>query len=157
MLYFIRLVWLSFFLLCFSSSPLLAANNSTNEVVLKEINGQDISLKSLKGKWVFINYWAAWCQPCVEEIAALNRFFTNNKQKVAVLAFNYDNLPVKQQLQIIKRHKITYSSLLSDPAKQLHFSPIVGLPTTFVLNPEGKLTRTLYGPQTLYSLNQVIR
>lgn len=155
MFYFIRLFWLSIFIFCFSS-PLLASS-STNNVILKEIGGKDISLNSLKGKWVFINYWAGWCQPCVEEIAALNRFYENNKQKVAVFAFNFDNPSVKQQLKLIKEHKITYSSLLNDPAKPLHLTAVVGLPTTFVLNPEGKLVRTLFGPQTLSSLNKVIR
>lgn len=155
MFYFIRLVSLSIFIFCFSS-PLLASS-STDNVILKEISGKDIPLNSLKGKWVFINYWAGWCQPCVEEIAALNRFYENNKQKVAVFAFNFDNLSVKQQLKLIKQHKITYSSLLNDPAKLLHLTDVVGLPTTFVLNPEGKLIRTLFGPQTLNSLNKVIR
>lgn len=156
MTYLFRLLSLSI-LLFNLFNPLAFAANAPQNAVLKDINGQAIDWNSLKGKWVFINYWASWCQPCVEEISALNRFYENNKQKVVILAYNYDKLPVKQQLSLIKQHKISYPSLLNDPARQLHLSPIVALPTTFVFSPEGKFSETLFGPQTLSSLNQATR
>jgi len=55
--------------------------------------GDNISFSSLKGKWVYIHYWANWCQPCLEEIAAFNQFYDRYQHKnIAVFGVNYDGL-----------------------------------------------------------------
>lgn len=125
-------------------------------IILKDITGNTISFESLKGKWVLINYWASWCQPCLDEIAELNRFYQNSKDKVALFAVNYDALPVASQRALIKKYHINYPSLLNDPAGILHLGNIRGVPATFVFNPQGVLSDTLYGGQTLKSLNYSI-
>nr|HAT8713831.1 redoxin domain-containing protein [Legionella jordanis] len=126
------------------------------DVILTTLDGQKIPFSSLKGKWVFINYWASWCQPCLDEIHALNRFYEHQKKDVALFAVNFDMLAAEEQLQLIKKHRINYPSLQNDPAQVLHLKNIPGVPATFVFNPEGKLSQTLFGPQTLLSLNEVI-
>ena len=63
-----------------TTAILLASfHNAQSETVLHNLQGEDIAFSSLKGKWVFINYWASWCQPCIDEIAELNRFYEKNK------------------------------------------------------------------------------
>lgn len=124
--------------------------------ILKEIGGREISFKQLKGKWVFINYWASWCQPCLDEISELNQFYANNKDKVALFAVNYDMLPLAEQLALIQRYKIRYPSLQKDPSQVLELGDIRGVPATFIFNPEGELTETLYGGQSLAQFNAVI-
>lgn len=73
-----------------------------NNTILKTINGDQIAFNSLKGKWIFINYWASWCQPCLDEIRELNRFYHSQHTKAALFAVNYDMLPAAQQLELIK-------------------------------------------------------
>ncbi|KTC96925.1 TlpA family protein disulfide reductase [Legionella feeleii] len=128
-----------------------------SEIVLKDVNGKHISFSSLKGKWIFINYWASWCNPCLDEIAEFNRFYRNKKDKVALFAVNYDMLPVEKQLDLIRQYNIRYPSLQHNPARELHLGNIRGVPVTFVFNPQGELSQTLYGGQTLASLNRVIK
>ncbi|CEK09141.1 TlpA disulfide reductase family protein [Legionella hackeliae] len=123
-------------------------------VTLTTINGERITFSSLQGKWVFINYWASWCQPCLDEIRELNRFYQQQQAKVALFAVNYDMLPADEQLGLIKKYNIRYPSLQNDPAKQLHLGSIPGVPATFVFNPQGKLSQILYGPQTVASLKK---
>ena len=123
--------------------------------MLQEINGQEISFTDLRGQWVFINYWASWCQPCLDEISELNRFHENNK-KVALFAVNYEALPTQMQKQLIKQFDIHYPSLKKDPAHALKLENIRGIPVTFVFNPQGELSDTLYGAQTMDSLREVI-
>ena len=127
------------------------------DAVLQNLNGDDISLSSLKGKWVFINYWASWCRPCIDEIAELNRFYEQNQAKnVAVFAVNYDALPLNKQQRLVRKFNIRYPSLKQNPAALLHLGNISVVPITFVLNPQGQLIDTLYGGQTIASLNEVI-
>ena len=66
-----------------------------DEVILQQAPlGDNLIFSSLKGKWVYINYWANWCQPCLEEIAAFNQFYDKYKNKnIAVFGVNYDGLP----------------------------------------------------------------
>ncbi len=125
--------------------------------VLQTLNGDDIALSSLKGKWVFINYWASWCRPCIDEIAELNRFYEHNRaNNVVVFAVNYDALPTNKQQRMVRKFNIRYPSLKQNPAALLHLGDISVVPITFVLNPRGQLIDTLYGGQTMASLNEVI-
>lgn len=125
--------------------------------LLKLINGKQIDFSSLKGRWVLINYWASWCQPCLDEINALNQFYQSQKDKVALFAVNFDALPPHQQRQLIQQFGISYPSLMQDPGSALQLGEIRGVPATFVFNPQGQLVKTLYGGQTLQSLNRVVR
>ena len=103
-----------------------------------------------------INYWASWCQPCVDEIRELNKFYQAHKETVALYAVNFDALPVQDQLQLIKMLDIRYPSLMENPADQLGLEQVRGVPATFVFDPQGNLHDTLYGGQTRISLSQAI-
>ena len=123
------------------------------QVVLQELNGNKIPFSSLKGKWVFINYWASWCEPCLAEIEEFNRFYAKNKhQNVALFAVNYDMVSASEQKHLAKRYNIQYPILKQDPGKMLNLGQIRGVPATFVFNPQGKLVKTLYGEQSMSNL-----
>ncbi|WP_242603903.1 TlpA disulfide reductase family protein [Legionella impletisoli] len=124
---------------------------------LRDIHGHEIPLASLKGKWVYINYWASWCGPCLEEIPELNRFYNRYKsQNVVMLGVNYDALPLYEQKQLVREIGIKYPNLSEDPSSFFHIRDIRGVPVTFVFNPDGKLRKTLYGPQTIETLQRVM-
>ena len=135
---------------------LLFSVGANAEGVLHGMSGEDISLADLRGKWVFINYWASWCRPCLDEIPELNRFYEENKKNMALFAVNYDALPIYLQQQLIKKFNIRYPSLKQYPAMDLQLGDIRGVPVTFVFNPAGELTDALYGGQTLNSLKHVM-
>ena len=128
------------------------ANNS-----LQDLSGREISFDDLKGKWVFINYWASWCETCLLEIPELNRFYEENKNKnIEVFAVNFDALPVNKIQRLIKKYDIRYPSLKNDPREFLNLGDISGVPVTFVFNPEGQLTDALYGGQSAENLKQAL-
>lgn len=138
----------------FMITALLFSINIQADTLLHAISGEDIQLSSLKGKWVFINYWASWCQPCLDEISEFNRFYEHHKnENIAVFAVNYDDLPTKKLQRLIKKFNIRYPSISSN---ELDLGEISVVPITFVLNPAGELSTTLYGGQTVESLNDVI-
>ncbi len=125
--------------------------------LLQDLSGNKISFSELHGKWVLINYWASWCQTCIDEIAELNQFYKQSKNNNVVLyAVNYDALPLDMQQQLIEQFDIKYPSLQQDPARALRLGHIRGVPVTFVFNPEGQLSNTLYGGQTAESLSYVL-
>ena len=128
----------------------------SSSIILKDMQGQKIFFESFRGKWVLINYWASWCQPCLDEINELNRFYKKNKDKAVLFAVNFERLPVFSQKALIRKYGINYPSLQYDPASVLGLGHILGVPVTFVFNPQGRLSATLYGEQTLKRLSKFI-
>ncbi len=112
---------------------------------------QSLDLESLRGQWVVVNYWAKWCKPCIKEIPELNALDRQYPQ-VAVLGVNFDGLSGAELEQQVSELGIAFPILPEDPAAALGTDRPVVLPTTLVLDPDGKLVHTLVGPQTLESL-----
>lgn len=146
-----KLFCLIFTIFCFNTS-LWAQAPMLQQAPL----GKNIAFSSLQGKWVYINYWANWCQPCLDEISAFNQFYDENKNKnIAVFGVNYDGLPIREQLALIKKVGLHYPSLTTDPSDALKLGEIRAVPVTFIFNPEGKLHDVRYGKQTVASLSNV--
>lgn len=120
-------------------------------------SGQKIAFSSLAGRWIFINYWASWCHTCLAEIKELNRFHDQYHDKIALFAVNFDMPAVDELHRLVNHIPINYPSLIQDPHTALKLSDIVGVPVTFVFNPQGKLTQTLYGLQTVSKLSKIIQ
>ena len=128
-----------------AASILLSA---CSKPVLKTSNNHLVSISSLKGKWVFINYWASWCVHCRKEVPELNKFYQDHRDKVVVLGINYDGLVNPQLASAVHRFGITFPVLATNPWKMFHLNEVNVVPTTFVLNPQGHLVYKLLGPQT---------
>ena len=136
---------------------LTGCGNGKDDPLLRDINGHSFHFSDLRGKWVFINYWATWCGPCKKEIPQLNQFYESNKQKdVVVFGVNYDQVPSKEIKIMAKNLNIDYPTLALDPAKSLGLGDIPGIPVTFLFDPKGVLVKTLYGEQTTKSLEAVL-
>ncbi len=112
-----------------------------------------LSLDQLRGQWVVINYWAQWCKPCITEIPELNALDQQYSQ-VTVLGVNYDGITGAELEQQLGKLGVEFTTLATDPAPQLGVPRPVVLPTTLILDPDGQLSATLVGPQTLESLAQ---
>ncbi len=110
-------------------------------------------LDELRGQWVVINYWAKWCTPCIKEIPELNQLDQRYPQ-VTVVGVNYDGATGEVLTTQIQALGIEFASLPQDPAPALGAPRPLVLPTTIILNPQGQISATLVGPQTLASLAQ---
>jgi thiol-disulfide isomerase/thioredoxin len=108
------------------------------------------------GRWLVINYWAEWCKPCREEIPQLNAFANNHQATVSVAAVNFDGVIGDALQQQAKALGITFELMATDPAQLGHWPKPDVLPTTQIVDPDGKLVKTLVGPQTLVSLTKAL-
>ncbi|RLQ21979.1 TlpA family protein disulfide reductase [Seongchinamella sediminis] len=104
-----------------------------------------------QGQWVVINYWAKWCKPCIKEIPELNALDRKYEQ-VAVLGVNFDAVRGDELQAQISQLGIEFPILLEEPSSALGTPMPQVLPTTLILDPDGKLVATLVGPQDLASL-----
>lgn len=132
--------------------------NAYAEVVLEPFDSKPVTLSSLKGKWVYLHYWASWCPPCLKEIPIYNSFYKQvQNAPVALFAVNYDWVEPDVQRALMNKYKIKFPALRTDPSEVLGLSDVSVLPATYIYNPEGKLIKVLYGSQTLASLWGVMK
>ena len=104
------------------------------------------------GQWTIVNYWASWCGPCQMEVPELNLLASENN--IRVIGVNADFLPESQTRAAIKQLNIKYPVLLEDPSSDWNLPEPEVLPTTYILNPDGKVKDTLMGAQTAQEITE---
>ncbi|HVV67433.1 MAG TPA: TlpA disulfide reductase family protein [Gammaproteobacteria bacterium] len=132
-------------LACFAS----ACNKQPDAV---DSQGKAISFSDYRGKWLVVNYWATWCKPCLTELPELNALYAAHQDKLVVLGISFDHLPNTEIQQFAQPLQLKFPLLSQFPTEKFGIKDIPTLPVTFLISPQGKLTQTLYGPQTKASL-----
>ena len=124
---------------------------------LPDTGGTRHSLTDYRGRWVIVNYWATWCKPCLAEIP---QFVTLSKEykdrKVVVLGVDYEDIPLKDLLVFMSDHHMSYPVLRTNPMEAQKLGPVLGLPTTYVITPQGDVATTLVGQITRKAIEQLI-
>lgn len=115
-----------------------------------------IYFSQYQGKWIVLNYWASWCHPCWAEVPELNAFAKHYQQQVVVFGVNFDGVDDQQLNQFMQKMQMQFPSLLHNPATTFGIGDISALPSTVIINPQGKVVAILAGAQTQQSLTKAI-
>jgi len=143
-------------LLLFCVVPLQAAE--TVSLVLPDLDGKPHDIAQYRGKWVVINYWATWCPPCIFEIPELAAFHAKHADKDAVVVgVNLESLDSALLSDFTARLGVNYPILREDMSDLSPLGRVPGLPTTYLLRPDGTLAATRHGPLTAAQLELMIR
>jgi len=117
-----------------------------NQVGLKAINfvsktlsGDVIELDKLKGKYVYLDFWGTWCAPCREEIPILKSIYSEyQNENFALIGIANDNFEALQDF--VKKQEIDWEQILQSEDKSIIADyGVTGYPTTFLIDPEGKI------------------
>lgn len=113
----------------------------------RTVNGRTVSLASLQGKVVIVNFWATWCKECLDEMPAfeqLHRKFAG--QGLTVLGIN-----ARQGTSAIqtyaKKIGLTFPLVLDPKGEINSLYGVVGLPTTFLIRRDGRAVARGVGPR----------
>jgi peroxiredoxin len=119
---------------------------------LPDLNGGRVSLASLEGKVLVVDFWATWCGPCIKEIPEYDEFWRKNQSRgVEVLGIVMDSGSPDDILDFVREYKIAYRQLLGDEKIAAEFGVNQGFPTTFVIDGEGMIrTKILGSPPTKF-------
>ena len=134
-------------------APVTGAPNDSSsfplapEVELKTLDGQSFRLADLRGQVVLLNFWATWCIPCRSEIPELNKMHHDLQSRgLAIVGVSTHDGPgeVKEFGKDIKQD---YRVLLGDQDVAAKFG-VGPLPTTFILDREGRIRATMIGEKS---------
>ena len=119
------------------------------DFTLNDVSGKPRSLSEFRGKWVIVNYWATWCPPCLDEIPDLIEFHEKHKDTDAVvLGINFEEVDPGYLQEFVDTHFMTYPVLSMDPEPVTPLGPVMGLPTTYIISPQGDRVARQEGPIT---------
>lgn len=111
-------------------------------------DGKALTLADFKGKTILLNLWATWCAPCRKEMPALDRLQAAlGSDKFEVVALSLDKDGAEKAKKFLADINVTKLELYIDPTAKEGFNlKPVGLPTTFLIDGEGREIGRLAGP-----------
>ena len=147
---FLKLFNLLALLILFSVSATAQVKEGENapNFTLKNLDGKEISLNQFRGKHVLINFWATWCGPCKIEMPSLEALYERFKDRnFVLLAISNDMFGANIVKPFVKAHNINFPVLLDQRLKVSNAFGVVSLPTTFMIDPQGKIIGALFGAE----------
>jgi len=127
----------------------MPAGNFAKDINVIDMNGETRTLEDLKGKFVLVNFWATWCNPCKVEMPLLERLHqTLASDKFTVLGLHVG--PGPENIEEFKKLMPISFPIYIDMELEVDWG-VPGLPTTFLLNPEGRLIYRAVGKREFAS------
>lgn len=117
-------------------------------LVIKTFDGGSFDLSQHRGRWVVVNFWATWCNPCLKEIPDLAAMDAAHEE-VEVIGLAFEEIERADMEAFLAQRPIPYPIAIVDTfGPPTDFGIPRGLPTTFLIDPDGKVAATHLGPVT---------
>ncbi len=112
---------------------------------LQTPDGAEVELASLRGKPVFLNFWATWCGPCKTEMPEIQRLHERAGDRIQVLAINLDET-AKEIEPFFKELKLTFPTVIDKGKKVANGYRLLGVPASIVIDKDGIVQDIRFGP-----------
>jgi thiol-disulfide isomerase/thioredoxin len=124
----------------------LAANPVTlPSFAMQDLDGQTFTTDDLRGKVILVNFWATWCGPCRAEIPDLIQLQARYPEQLQVIGVSADEGPVQVVEDFATQFGINYPIVMASPELRAAFPGVMALPTSFMVDTDGRVVRTHVG------------
>ena len=115
------------------------------DFTLNDLNGQPLSLSSLRGKYVVLDFWGSWCGWCIKGIPDMKKYYEKYKGKLEILGIDCRDTEEKWKAAV-EKHELPWLHVRNagDPDVSILYA-IQGYPTKIVVDPEGKIAKIVVG------------
>jgi thiol-disulfide isomerase/thioredoxin len=111
------------------------------EFKLDTLDGKPLSLAASHGKVVLLNFWATWCGPCRAEIPDLIELQTKYKDRLQIIGLTVDDDDPELIKKMAEKAGINYPVAMASPEVRVKYGGIAALPTSFMLDAEGRVVQ----------------
>jgi thiol-disulfide isomerase/thioredoxin len=126
--------------------------------VLKDVDGKPVNFSQFKGKVVVLDFWATWCPPCRAEIPGYVKLQEKYKDKgLVIIGVSVDQDGPAVVKKFTNDFHMNYSVVLADDAVVQAFGGIDAIPTTFIIDRDGKIRDKKVGEMETDEYEKVIQ
>ncbi|MFQ5617033.1 MAG: TlpA disulfide reductase family protein, partial [Anaerolineales bacterium] len=130
------------------NSPVPRVGQPLSDFTLPDLQGNRVQLSALRGKVVFINVWATWCPPCIEEMPTMQRLYDRfHNRGLEVLAISIDALGTQVVAPFMQKYRLTFPALLDPEGTIERLYHTSGVPESFIVDKRGRLVEKVVGPR----------
>jgi len=124
---------------------------------LKDLDGKELSLSDLKGKKVFLNFWATWCPPCIEEMPEIQKLYEETKDSDLVIVAVEIQEPLNEVKSFIQDNKYSFKVLLDSDQSVVSKYNITSIPTSYFIDIDGNIISKSIGPLNIDQMKSYIK
>lgn len=115
------------------------------DFTLNDIQGKPLSLSSLKGKYVVIDFWGSWCIWCIKGMPKMKEYYEKYKGKFEILGVDCNDTEAKWKAAV-EKHQLPWLHVYNPKTSDvLSKYAIQGFPTKIIVGPDGKIVKTIVG------------
>lgn len=118
---------------------------SVPDLTMETLDGRSISMADQRGKVVLVNFWATWCGPCREEVPFLVQLAERYPDHLTVIGVSEDQGSTDAVAAFAAEYGVNYPIVMSTPEIKRAFPGVFALPTSFVVDPEGRIVESHVG------------
>lgn len=135
------------------------------DIELPDMDGKTVKLSALRGKVAVVNFWATWCPPCRREFPSMERLrLALSNQPLVILAVNEgENIDTIESFLSLLDTAPHFPILLDKDGEAMAFWPVRGLPTTYIIDRQGRIAYRAIGgrefdhPEIIKNLKALIK
>ena len=138
-------------------APELAGSDGDRQLSLTDLDGKPLSLAALRGRPVWINFWATWCPPCQQETPVLRDAYQAHKAEGLVLIAVDVQEDAATVREYATKYGLSYPIGLDATGAVFRTYKIFGLPSHYFIDPDGVIRGRYFGPLTREQVEQQLR
>lgn len=131
-----------------SGKPRVGKGMPAPAFTLPGLDGKMIRLADYRGSVIFLNLWATWCPPCVEEMPSMEKLYHELKdENFEILAVSLDISGEDAVIPFMKKNRLSFPVLLDTKGVTKSLYQTTGVPESFIIDKDGIIAEKIIGPR----------